>query len=137
VKKDVDRKRILDEALERQLRFVSFAPRINISALTGERVKKLFEKIDLLYGQFCKKISTSRLNKALEDMVHTKPPPRIGRGSLKLYYATQTGTRPPTFVVFTNRPDKVHFSYKRFIINQLKDRFELNFTPIRLIFRKK
>ncbi|UCF57350.1 MAG: ribosome biogenesis GTPase Der [Deltaproteobacteria bacterium] len=137
VKKDPERKRLLDEALERQLRFVSFAPRINLSALTGERVKKLFEKIDLLYEQLCKRISTGAINKALEDMTRRKPPPRIGRGSLKLYYATQTGIRPPTFVVFANRPDKVHFSYKRFMVNQLRERFELNHIPIRLIFRKR
>jgi len=137
VKKDPERKRLLDEALERQLRFVSFAPRINLSALTGERVKKLFERIDLLYEQLCKRISTGAINKALEDMTRRKPPPRIGRGSLKLYYATQTGIRPPTFVVFANRPDKVHFSYKRFMVNQLRERFELNHIPIRLIFRKR
>ena len=137
VKKDPETKRLLDEALERQLRFVSFAPRINLSALTGERVKKLFEKIDLLYEQLCKRISTGAINKALEDMTRRKPLPRIGRGSLKLYYATQTGIRPPTFVVFANRPDKVHFSYKRFMINQLRERFELSHTPIRLVFRKK
>ena len=137
VKKDPERKRLLDEALERQLRFVSFAPRINLSALTGERVKKLFERIDLLYEQLCKRISTGAINKALEDMTRRKPPPRIGRGTLKLFYAVQTGVIPPTFLVFANRPDKIHFSYRRFMVNQLRERFEFNHIPIRLIFRKK
>ena len=137
VKKDPERKRLLDEALERQLRFVSFVPRINLSALTGEGVKKVIEKIDLLHGQLCKKISTRAVNKALEDMTQKRPPPRIGRGTLKLFYAVQTGVSPPTFVVFANRPDKIHFSYRRFMVNQLRERFELNHIPIRLIFRKK
>ena len=137
IKKDPDRKRLLDGALERQLKFVSFAPRINLSALTGERVKRLFEKIDLVCGQYERRISTGAVNRALEEMVRRRPPPKIGRGRLKFYYATQTGVRPPTFVVFLNRPEMVHFSYKRFMINQLREHFELNFTPIRLIFRKR
>ena len=137
VKKDTEKKRLLDGALERQLQFVSFAPRINLSALTGERVKKLFEKIDLLYDQFCKRLSTGAVNKALEDMTRRNPPPRIGRGNLKFYYGTQTRIRPPTFVVFANRPDKIHFSYKRFMVNQLREIFGLTHTPIRLIFRKR
>jgi GTP-binding protein len=137
VKKDAEKKRLLDGALDRQLQFVSFAPRINLSALTGERVKKLFERIDMLYDQLCKKLSTGAVNKALEDMTRRNPPPRIGRGSLKFYYGTQTGIRPPTFVVFANRPDKIHFSYKRFMVNQFRERFDLTHTPIRLIFRKR
>jgi GTP-binding protein len=137
VKKDAERTRCLDEALERQLKFVSFAPRINLSALTGEKVKRLFEKITLVYGQGSRRIGTGALNKALEGMVHSKPPPRIGRGALKFYYATQTGVHPPTFVIFTNRPDKVHFSYKRYVINQLRARLDLDQTPIRVVFRKK
>jgi GTP-binding protein len=137
VKKDPEKKRLLDGALERQLKFASFAPRVNLSALTGENVKQIFEKINLVYGDYIQRISTGELNRALEDMFQKKPPPVVGRGRLRLYYATQTGIRPPTFVVFANRPEKVHFSYRRFMINQLRARFDLNFTPIRLIFRKK
>jgi GTP-binding protein len=137
VKKDAHKKRLLDGAIERQLQFVSFAPRINLSAHTGERVKKLFERIDLLYDQFCRRLSTGAVNKALEDMTRRNPPPRIGRGSLKFYYGTQTRIRPPTFVVFANRPDKIHFSYKRFMVNQFREIFDLTQTPIRLIFRKR
>ncbi len=137
VKKDPEKKKHLDHAIERQLNFIPFAPRINLSALTGERVKKLFEKINLVHEEFDKKISTGALNQALEEMTRRKPPSRIGRGSLKFLYATQTRVRPPTFVVFANRPDKIHFSYKRFMLNQLREHFELNHIPIRLTFRKK
>jgi len=137
VKKVPERKRLLDRGFERQLKFVSFAPRINISALTGERVKKLFEKIDLLYEQFCHRVSTGEVNRAVEDMTNRQPPPMTGRGRLKFFYSTQTGIRPPTFVIFANRPEMLHFSYKRFMINQLRECFNLNLTPIKLIFRKK
>ena len=137
VKKESEKKRLLDEAIKRQLKFVSFAPKIHVSALTGERVKKLFEKIDLLYGQFCRRISTGTVNRAVKEMMVKRPPPKTGRGRLKLFYATQTGIKPPTFVVFVNRPEKVHFSYRRFMVNQLREQFGLDTTPIKLIFRKK
>ena len=138
VKKDPERKKFLEEAIKRQLKFVPFAPKINLSALTGERVKKLFEKINEVHGQFCKRISTGAVNRAIEEMVQRRPPPRTGRGGrLKFFYATQTGVRPPTFVVFVNMPQMVHFSYRRFMINQLREHFGLDNTPISLIFRKK
>ena len=137
IKGDTDKKRDLDSALERQLQFISFAPRINLSALTGERVLKLFDKIDILYEQFCLRVGTSRLNRALEGLLRKNPPPIVGKGILKFFYITQTSTRPPTFVAFVNRPEMVHFSYKRYMINQLKERFDLNYTPVRLNFRRR
>lgn len=137
VKGDSEMRRRLDNETDRQLKFVSFAPRLNLSALTGERVGRLFDKIDLLYGQFSQRIGTGTVNRAMEQMVQIKPPSQIGRGRLKFYYVTQTGEKPPTFVVFVNRPEMVHFSYKRFMVNQFRERFGLDHTPIRLIFRKK
>ena len=72
-----------------------------------------------------------------QELVEKKPPPRIGRGELKFYYATQTAVRPPTFIVFANKPEKIHFSYKRFMTNQVRKQLHLDHTPIRLLFRKK
>jgi len=137
VKKAPEKKKSLDGIFERKLKFVGFAPRINLSALTGERVKKLFDKIDLVNQQFCQRISTGAVNRALEEMIKTNPPVQKGRGRLKLFYATQTRIKPPTFIVFVNRPEWVHFSYKRFMINRLRESFDLNYTPIRLIFKKR
>jgi GTP-binding protein len=137
VKKDQGRKKNLDLSLERHLKFVAFAPRLNISALTGERVNKLFGTIDSLYGQFSSSIGTGVLNRAVDELTRKNPPPRIGRGRLKLFYATQTASRPPTFVMFVNRPDKIHFSYQRYIVNELKAQLGLDLTPIRLNFRKR
>lgn len=137
IKKDNDLRKKLDLAIERQLNFISYAPRINISALTGERVKKIFDKIDIVYNQFNIRVNTSAVNKLIEDMIWKRPPPLVGRTRLKFYYATQTGTRPPTFVVFVNRPKAVHFSYKRFIMNQIRETFDLNHIPVRVIFRER
>jgi len=137
IKGDAEKRRLLDNAIERQLKFVSFAPRINISALTGERVMKVFDKIDTVYDQFSKRISTGTVNRAIQRVIEKHPSPRVGRGRLKFFYATQSRTRPPTFMVFVNRPDMLHFSYERFLVNQLREEFGLACTPIKLKFRKR
>ncbi len=137
IKGDSRKTKDLDDSIDRQLQFISFAPRINLSALTGQRVMKLFDKINLVYDQFSQRISTSSVNSAIQKMIEKHPPPRIGRGRLKFFYATQPRTRPPTFVVFVNRPDMVHFSYERFMINQLRAHFQLDFTPIKIKFKKR
>jgi GTP-binding protein len=130
------KKDFLDNTIDRQLTFLAFAPRVNLSALTGERVMSLFQKIDRVYEQFSHRITTAAVNRALQVIIEKHPPPRTTQGRLKFLYATQTGTRPPTFVVFVNRPDMIHFSYKRFLINQLREHFPLKLTPIRLKFKK-
>lgn len=127
----------LTKSMDRQLGFVSFAPRVNVSALTGERVMKLFDKIDRVYTQFSRKLSTSSVNKALRETTEKHPPPNIHRGQLKFFYATQVRSKPPTFLIFANRPDKIHFSYERFLVNQLRQRLRLESVPLRLEFRKK
>jgi GTP-binding protein len=137
IKGDAERKKQLNLSIDRQLQFISYAPRINISALTGEKVKKLFEKIDLVYDQFAIRVGTGAVNRAIDEMIRKKPPPISGRTRLKFYYATQIGTRPPTFAVIVNKPKAIHFSYKRFMINQLRDIFNLKNTPIRIIFRER
>lgn len=137
VKKEHERVKQLDLDMDRQLQFVSYAPRINISALTGERVNKIFEKIDAVYEQFDMRINTNEVNKLVGEMILKRPPPLVGSRRLKFYYATQTGTRPPTFVVFVNYPKAVHFSYERFIVNQIRSSFGLDNIPVRVIFRER
>ena len=127
----------MERGIQRQLKFVAFAPRINLSALTGERVIKLFSRIDSVYDQFSRRISTALVNRAIQEIIEKHPPPRIGRGRLKFYYATQTRTKPPTFTVFVNRPDMLHFSYERFLNNQLRIHLGLTRTSIKLIFRER
>lgn len=137
IKGDVGKRRLLDNAIERQLKFVHFAPRINVSALTGERVMKLFGKIDMVFDQFSKRIGTGALNRSIQKVIEKHPPPWAGRGRLKFFYAAQSRTRPPTFMIFVNRPDMLHFSYERFLANQLREEFGLTCAPIRLKFRKR
>ena len=137
VKGDKSKKDLLEKGMERQLKFVSFAPRINMSALTGERVIQLFSKIDTVYDQFSTRISTAIVNRAIQQIIEKHPAPRIGRGRLKFYYATQSRTKPPTFTAFVNRPDMLHFSYERFLVNQLRLHLGLTRTPIKLVIRKR
>ncbi len=137
VKKDPEKKKRLSDTLDRQLSFLSFAPRLYVSALTGEKVKNLFGKIDLLHGQLFRRIDTSVVNKALTHIVKKNPPPKMGPGRLKFLYATQTGVMPPSFALFVNRPDLVHFTYQRYLVNRFREQFDLNEVPIRLKFKKK
>jgi len=137
VKNDAHMKKRLSDAVERQLKFLSFAPRVHLSALTGEGVMDLLRHMERLYEQYDRRISTGAVNRAISDMILRRPPPDQGRRRLKVFYATQVRTRPPTFVVFVNRPDMVHFSYERFMINQLRDTLGLQLTPVKLIFKKR
>ena len=137
VKGNAEKKEQLERGIQRQLKFIAFAPRINLSALTGERVIKLFSRIDSVYDQFSRRISTALVNRAIQEVIEKHPPPRIGRGRLKFYYATQTRTKPPTFTVFVNRPDMLHFSYERFLNNQLRVHLGLTRTAIKLLFRER
>ncbi|MEJ2725639.1 MAG: ribosome biogenesis GTPase Der [Deltaproteobacteria bacterium] len=137
VKQDVDKRRRLSIAMERQLKFLSFAPRVHLSALTGEGVMDLLKQVEQLYEQYSRRISTGAVNRAVSNMILKRPPPEQGRRRLKVFYATQVRTRPPTFVVFVNRPEMMHFSYQRFMINRLRDSLGLHLTPVKLILKKK
>ena len=129
--------RPLENSIDRQLGFVSFVPTINISALYGERVKKLFTLIDTVWTQYNSHFPTPAINRALENIVKKHPPPLIGGRRLKLFYATQISIHPPTFIIFVNRPDDVHLSYKRYLVNQLREQFGLNHIPIKVFFRER
>jgi GTP-binding protein len=137
VKKDPEKKKHLADTLDMQLSFLSFAPKLYVSALTGEKINKIFQEIDLLRGQLFSRTETSIVNKVLTDIVQKNPPPKMGPGRLKFLYATQTGVMPPSFAIFVNRPDLVHFSYERYMMNQLREQLGLNQVPIRIKFKKR
>jgi len=137
VKNNPEKKKRLVDTLDRQMSFLAFAPRLYLSALTGEKVKALFGKINRLHGQLFRRIETNVVNKALSDMVQRNPPPKMGPGRIKFFYATQTGVMPPSFTLFVNRPDLVHFTYERYLLNQFREQLELTEVPIRLRFKKK
>jgi GTP-binding protein len=115
-------KRITSQ-LRMQAKFLHFAPVVTVSAKTGQRVQRIFPIVDEVFSQYCARITTGMLNKAM-DQALTKNEPSMHKGTrLKFYYATQISTRPPTFVSFVNFPGGVHFSYKRYLVNQIRESF--------------
>jgi GTP-binding protein len=129
-------KRFLEE-VRSAAKFLNFAPILTISALTGQRIQKIFHLIDGVYSEYAKRIGTGRLNSILNAAVQKNEPSLYRGRRLKFYYTTQISTKPPTFVSFVNYPQAVHFSYKRYLINQIRSGANLNQTPIRLIFRQR
>ena len=121
----------------RDLSFMSYAPILFISALTGQRTERIFELINFANDQTNMRITTGMLNDVLTDaQMRVQPPTDKGR-RLKIYYMTQTGVRPPSFVVFCNRRDLFHFSYQRYLENQIRAVFGLEGTPIRMVIRQR
>ncbi len=120
-----------------KLSYLSYAPIIFISAKTGQRVNKLYELINTVANQNAMRISTAVLNQVLNEAIAIVQPPTDKGKRLKIYYMTQGGTKPPTFVVFVNDKKLFHFSYERYLINQLRKEFVLTGTPIRMIVREK
>lgn len=119
------------------LGYMPYAPIIYVSALTGQRVTNLFEHIDYVYNQSVTRITTGMLNDVLRDaMIRVQPPSDKGK-RLKIYYMTQIGIKPPTFVIFCNNAELFHFSYQRYIENCLRNTFGFKGTPIKLIIREK
>lgn len=123
--------------IETEFKYLSYAPTIFISAVTGQRVTKLFELINMVHENNTMRISTGVLNDVLiEAMAMNQPPADKGR-PLRIYYMTQVSVKPPTFVLFVNDTELLHFSYKRYIENQLRDAFGFKGTPIHFIARNR
>lgn len=121
----------------RDLSFMSYAPVLFISAMTGQRIERLFELVNFVNDQSSMRITTGMLNNVLADaQARVQPPTDKGR-RLKIYYMTQTGIRPPNFVIFCNSRELFHFSYQRYIENQIRSVFGLEGTPIRIVIRQK
>lgn len=119
------------------LSYMPYAKALFISAKTGQRIHKLFNMINEVYENTTRRIATGILNEVLVEAV-AKHPPALDKGRhLKIYYMTQVSTQPPTFVLFVNNKDWVHFSYERYLENQIRQNFEFSGTPIRFIFRNR
>ena len=119
------------------LKYLSYAPMLFISALTGQRVRKVLDAVDHVSGQTKKRISTSPLNNYFRKWVEKFPPPLYKNRSVKMNYITQVSTAPPTFVIYTNIPEGIHFSYERHLLNQMREAFGFEGVAVRLLFRKK
>ena len=126
------RKKILSD-----LKFMSYAPVLFLSALTGQRVNTVLAAVKAAYEQYSRRIPTGVLNEALADAQASLQPPVSGGRRLKIYYATQQSACPPTFVFFVNSEELMHFAYERYLENHLRKSFGFEGTPIRFILREK
>lgn len=118
-------------------KFLDFAPIIFISALSGQRVVKIFDLITTVYEQFTRRITTGDLNRAARVFTDRNPPSRSKGKPNSFAYVTQVAVKPPTFVFFVRDPKAVHFSYERYLMNQLREAFGFDASPIRIFFKKK
>lgn len=125
------------ERLYMEAKFLHFAPAMTISAMTGLRVGKIFKLVEEVYEQYQTRVATGELNKILGNATERTPPSLHKGKRLKFYYATQVEIKPPTVVCFVNYPEAVHFSYKRYLINQIRESTGLDKTPVKLEFRQR
>ena len=125
------------EKVRTDLKYMDYAPIIFVSALTGQRTFKVLSLVDSVVDQFRKRVTTGELNRVIEDAEKKHHPPSYQGRFVKLYYASQVGTSPPSFVIFTNCPEGIHFSYERYIENRIRDAFGFEGTPIRLFFKER
>jgi GTP-binding protein len=122
--------------LRRELKFIDYAPIVSISAKTGQRVQKILELAVDVWGERRKRVSTGELNRLVAQAVERTPPAVVHGRRAKIRYVTQAGVAPPTFVFFTTDPESIHFSYRRYLENRLREAYGFDGTPIRLVFRE-
>jgi GTPase len=137
IREDKKQQKKIMEEVDRLTRFVGFAPVFPISALTGHGVKRLFTTLDKVYQQYSQKFSTGKINRILRAAIEAHPPSLHQGKRLKLYYTTQVGTKPPTFIVFCNYPKGVHFSYHRFLVNRFREGLGLDLSPVKIIIKER
>ena len=136
VEKDTNTMNRMTEDVRRDLSYMQYAPVMFISAMTGQRVENIFDKIKEVYAANCFRATTGMLNTILADATARVQPPTDKGKRLKIFYITQSSTRPPTFVAFVNQKALFHFSYQRYIENQIRENFGLTGTPMRLLIRE-
>lgn len=135
-KDDKTMNRFKDE-LRQKLSFLSYASFLFISAKTGQRVHKVLSMAKECYDNYTKRVKTGILNEVISKAVMMKEPPIVGLNRLKIYYVTQVGVKPPTFVFFVNNPELLHFSYKRYLENKVRESFDFSGTGIKFEFRER
>ncbi|KEI01479.1 ribosome biogenesis GTPase Der [Clostridium botulinum] len=137
IEKDDKTMKNFKDKLRYELSFLPYASFLFISAKTGQRVNKVLGMAKECYNNYCKRVKTGILNEVISKAILMKEPPIVGTSRLKIYYVTQIGTKPPTFIFFVNNPELVHFSYRRYLENQLRENFDFSGTGIKLEFRER
>jgi len=137
IEKDDKTMKHWEELIRTDMTFLDYAPIIFVSALTKKRIHTLFEPLNLVYENHKKRIVTHVLNDVIMDAVAINPTPTHNGQRVRIYYATQVSTAPPTFVIFVNDVELLHFSYKRYLENSLRKAFGFEGTPVHIIARKR
>jgi GTP-binding protein len=125
------------DRIRTEFKYLPFAPVLFISAKTGQRISSIMSEVDKVMGQYSKRIGTGELNRILTEATEAHAPPVVTGRRLKIYYGTQVSTKPPTFALFVSKPEGIHFSYERYLMNKFREAFGFEGTPIRLLFRGK
>lgn len=137
VKKDDKTMKVFEQNIRSHFQFLDYAPIIFLSAKTKQRIHRLIPLIEMASENHCKRVETSVLNDVVMDAVAMNPTPTDKGKRLKIYYATQVSVKPPTFIVFVNDPELMHFSYERFLENRIRDAFGFEGTPIKILVRER
>lgn len=125
------------DKVRKEFKFLDYAPVVFVSALTKLRIEQIFTQIDFVNDAYRRRVETNLLNEVIHRAQLYNDPPVFNGGRIKIYYANQVTTKPPTFVFFVNNPEFVHFSYERYLENQIRDAFDFSGTPLRFIFRER
>ena len=120
-----------------KMKFLDFAPILFVSARTGQRVVKIFDAVNSVYDQYTRRISTPELNRKVQEFLTANPPPQYRSTGSPFNYVSQVAVKPPTFVFFVREPRSIHFSYERYLMNQLREAFAFDQVPLRLFFKRK
>ena len=123
--------------IREEYKFLAYAPVVFLSALKKQRLDTLFETLDMVHQAYYTRVKTSLLNEVMQDAQIMNQAPNFNGGRLKILYASQVSTAPPTIVLFVNDPDFMHFSYERYIKNRLRETFNFDGTPIRIVLKKR
>lgn len=137
VAKDTSTLERYKQRIREEIKTLDYVPILFISALTGQRVSKIFQTVEAVISEHRKRIATAELNQWLQETVRSNPPPLAGSRSVKLYYVSQVDTAPPTFVLFTNEPPGVTEPYQRYLMRQLRERYGFAGTPLRILLRRR
>jgi GTP-binding protein len=137
VEKDDKTMKKMEDKIRDEFQFLTYAPIVFVSAKHQQRIHTLFPAINLCYENYQKTVQTSVINDLIQDAVAMNSTPIHNQGKASFQYATQVAVKPPTFVLYVNNPDFVHFSYERYLNNQIRNAIDFTGTPIKLILRKK
>ena len=135
--KDANSMKDFEKAIRQEFQYLDYAPILFVSAKTGQRIPDILNLVDEVHNNQTRRIQSSVLNDLLLEATRITPTPLVNGKRLRIYYMTQVASNPPTFVVFVNDPELLHFSYKRFLINQLRQNFDFKGTPIKILARKR